>query len=84
MLGVLTSPYVQSETRIDPEADASGWRRASIPVGSERQACVSLLPFGVELEVLEPPELRVKMAELAAGLSALYASTDEAADAPAG
>jgi predicted DNA-binding transcriptional regulator YafY len=84
MLGVLTSPYVQSETRVDPEADAWGWRRASLPVGSVRQACASLSSFGAELEVLEPAELRAKMAELAAGLGALYASPDEAGAAPAG
>ena len=72
MLGVLTSPYVRSETVLAPEADASGWRLALIPVGSVQQACVDLLRFGVEVEVLDPRELRAKMAELAAGLYALY------------
>jgi predicted DNA-binding transcriptional regulator YafY len=72
MLGVLTSPYVQSETMVESESDASGWRLASIPVGSISQACVDLLRFGVEIEVLAPPDLRSKMAELAAGLTAIY------------
>jgi predicted DNA-binding transcriptional regulator YafY len=82
MLGALTSPYVRSETVIDPEADAEGWRRAVVPVGSVRQACVELLRFGLELEVLGPPELRAKMAELSAGLGALYAPRDARDAAP--
>lgn len=84
MLGVLTSPHVQSETRIEPDADAEGWRVAVTPVGSIRQACVELLRFGVEIEVLDPPELRAKMAELAAGLGAIYAPSDEPAASPFG
>jgi hypothetical protein len=68
----LTSPYVQSGTRIEHEADATGGRRASNPVGSPRQACVDLLRFGVEIEVLAPPEPRAKMARLSAGLNAIY------------
>jgi predicted DNA-binding transcriptional regulator YafY len=43
-----------------------------MPVGSIRQACVDLLKFGVDAEVLEPPELRAKMAEVAAGMSMIY------------
>ena len=72
MLGVLTSPYVQAASQIEREADAEGWRLASIPVGSIRQACVELLRFGVEIEVLDPPELRAAMAEMAAGLGEIY------------
>ena len=72
MLGVLTSPLVRSETVIDHEADAGGWRVAVMPIGSVRQACVDLLRFGGEIEVLEPPELREKMAELAEGMIAIY------------
>jgi predicted DNA-binding transcriptional regulator YafY len=72
MLGVFTSPYVRAATEIARDADAGGWRLAVIPVGSVRQACVDLLRFGVELEVLDPPELRAKMAELACGLNAIY------------
>jgi predicted DNA-binding transcriptional regulator YafY len=84
MLGALTSPYVRSQTVIDPEADAEGWRRAVVPVGSVRQACVEFLRFGLELEVLGPPELRARMAELSAGLGALYAPPDGAGAEPCG
>jgi len=82
MLGALTSPYVQATTQIERDADAGGWRRAVIPVGSVRQACVELLRFGVEIEVLDPPELRAAMAELASGLSEIYKRSGGAAVAP--
>jgi predicted DNA-binding transcriptional regulator YafY len=72
MLEAFTSPYVRAATRISSEVDADGWRTAVMPVGSLRQACVDLLRFGPEAEVLEPPELRAKMAAAAAGMNALY------------
>ena len=84
MLGVLSSPYVRATTEIAREADAEGWRVAVMPVGSIRQACADLLRFGVEIEVLGPPELRAKMAESAAGLGAIYGSSASAAAASAG
>src|ERR1700730_11454290 len=68
MLEALTSPYVRAATRISPEVDADGRRTAVMPVGSIRQARVDLLKFGVDAEVLEPPELRAKMAEVAADI----------------
>jgi len=84
MLEALTSPHVRSATAFEGDADAEGWRVAAIPVGSIRQACVDLLRFGVEVEVLGPPELRAKMAELAAGLQAVYAPKASAGGAPCG
>jgi predicted DNA-binding transcriptional regulator YafY len=72
MLDAFMSPFVRAATRIESKADAEGWRTAIMPVGSTRQACVDLLRFGAEAEVLEPPELRAKMAEIAAGMSAIY------------
>lgn len=84
MLAVLTSPYVQAMMQIECDADAEGWRLALIPVGSIRQACVDLLRFGVEIEVLDPPELRARMAELAEGLSEIYGRSGGATAAPVG
>ncbi len=75
MLEAFTSPYVRAATRISPEADADGWYRAVMPVGSLREACVNLLRFGSEAEVLEPPELRAKMAAVAARMNMIYGST---------
>jgi predicted DNA-binding transcriptional regulator YafY len=72
MLEALTSPYVCAATQISPEVDADGWHTAVMPVGSIRQASVDLLRFGLEAEVLEPPELRAKMAAVVAGMNAIY------------
>ena len=60
MLEAFTSPHVRAATRISSVVDADGWHTAVMPVGSIRQACVDLLRFGPEAEVLEPPELRAK------------------------
>jgi predicted DNA-binding transcriptional regulator YafY len=72
MLEAFTSPYVRAATRISSELDADGRRIAVMPVGSIRQACVDLLRFGPEAEVLEPPELRAKMAAVAAAMNVIY------------
>jgi predicted DNA-binding transcriptional regulator YafY len=60
MLEAFTWPHVRAATRISSVVDADGWHTAVMPVGSIRQACVDLLRFGAEAEVLEPPELRAK------------------------
>ncbi|HEY2661515.1 MAG TPA: YafY family protein [Caulobacteraceae bacterium] len=89
MLQPFTSPFVYAATRIEDEADEAGWRIATLPVGSVRQACTDLLRFGAEIEVLDPPELRAKIAEVAAGMAGLYAGrnsfpyTDEECSTPA-
>jgi predicted DNA-binding transcriptional regulator YafY len=72
MLEAFTSPYVRSATRISTTLDADGWHTAVMPVGSIRQACVELLRFGADAEVLEPPELRARMAAVVATMNGLY------------
>jgi predicted DNA-binding transcriptional regulator YafY len=72
MLEAFTSPYVRAAAQISSEVDADGWHTAIMPVGSIRQASVDLLRFGLEAEVLEPPELRAKMAAVVAGMNAIY------------
>jgi predicted DNA-binding transcriptional regulator YafY len=72
MLEAFTSPYVRAATQVSPTPDAEGWHTAIMPVGSVRQACVELLRFGAEAEVLEPPELRDKMAAVAARMNTIY------------
>lgn len=74
MLEAFTSPYVRAAAQISSEVDADGWRVAVMPVGSIRQACVDFLRFGSEAEVLEPPELRAKMAGVVADMNVVYGS----------
>lgn len=53
-----------------PEAD--GWREVSIRFDTEEIACEYMLSFGAQLEVLEPPELREKVIQLAASVIEFY------------
>lgn len=54
------------------EPDAEGWRRIVIPIESVDHASGQLLRLGVEGEVLEPVELRDKLAVTARRLSKIY------------
>jgi len=72
MLEAFTSPYVRAATQISSTVDTQGWHTAVMPVGSLGQACVELLRFGADAEVLEPPELRAKMATVVAAMNELY------------
>jgi predicted DNA-binding transcriptional regulator YafY len=77
MLEIFTSPFARAAARIEPGADSEGWCTVTLPVGSLREACARLLCFGGELEVLEPAELRRKMAEVAARMHATYGRVTE-------
>lgn len=50
-----------------------GRRTATIPIESVDHAAELLIGFGDAIEVLEPPALRQRLAELAARITALYA-----------
>jgi predicted DNA-binding transcriptional regulator YafY len=76
MLEMFLSPFVRSAAEIEGEADQAGWVNAILPVGSVRQAATEFLRFGAEIEVLEPPELRDKMAEIVAGMAGIYAASN--------
>jgi predicted DNA-binding transcriptional regulator YafY len=52
--------------------DPRGWRRVSIPIESTEQAAADLIRLGTEVEVLEPPVLRRRIADLAQGVTRLY------------
>jgi predicted DNA-binding transcriptional regulator YafY len=56
-----------------PEPDAEGWVELTISMEHHDHAARSLLAFGDALEVLDPPELRQRMAEVTASMSARYA-----------
>ena len=76
----LMSPYVRAEADFSLQdkhpqgasADPADWTRVSIPIGSLREACVELLRFGAELEVLAPPELRAAMTDIARAMTQIY------------
>ena len=64
--------YAQIE-RIEP-ADEEGWITVHLVFQTEGSACGYLLSFGPQIEILEPPELRAKVIELAESMVAFYAS----------
>ena len=56
----------------DIERDEHGWARLRLRFDRRNSAARHLLRFGADIEVLDPPELRERMAEAAVRLSALY------------
>lgn len=54
------------------EPDADGWLRVRLPVEQGAPALGQLLRFGSELRVLEPAELREKVADAVTRMGALY------------
>jgi predicted DNA-binding transcriptional regulator YafY len=73
LLDAFVPPFVRASMQIEDTANAKGWRKATMPVGSNWQACVQMLQFGAEIEVLDPPDLRAQMTEIATALHATYA-----------
>lgn len=53
--------------------DADGWAVLSIPIEEVGWAAREMTKIGCEIEVIEPPELRARMAETARKLWAFYA-----------
>ncbi|WP_315835969.1 YafY family protein [Bradyrhizobium prioriisuperbiae] len=72
LLEHLTSPFAVSRMEIS-EPDSEGYRIVTLPIGaSDWHASSDILRFGIEAEVLEPPELRTKMREIAKELRQRY------------
>jgi predicted DNA-binding transcriptional regulator YafY len=59
-----------SQSASDPDPD--GWIEARIPIESLRHAETDLLRFGADAEVVAPPELRNRLAAVAAAMVARY------------
>ncbi|MFE3187240.1 helix-turn-helix transcriptional regulator [Streptomyces violascens] len=77
--GAARLPYVTSDRGAAREAleggagpDEDGWLTLTLPVESQEVAYGQLLGLGPELEVLEPAELRARVAEAARALRQLY------------
>lgn len=73
MLRHTVEPYAARRAAEDAgEPDGDGWVVTVLPVESVEVAAYELMRLGPEAEVLEPPELRARMAERAARLAGLY------------
>jgi predicted DNA-binding transcriptional regulator YafY len=76
LLERLATPHARAAMAIGaPECD--GRRRVTLPVISVGEAAMDFLRFGVDLEVLEPPELRARLAAMAGQLASLYRVGEE-------
>ncbi len=69
----LTGPAAQALAAATTE-DADGWTRALLPIESLDHAHREFLALGTEIEVLEPAELRARMAETVRELTTRYAT----------
>ena len=72
-IGFMGSEVVQSLAATASGPDDRGWVTASIPIESVGHAQQELLRLGAEVEVVDPPELRDRMAGAARDLAAIYA-----------
>ena len=54
------------------EADASGWRRVTIPIESVADAAAQVLRLGAQVEVLKPAALRRELLERVDAVVAIY------------
>jgi predicted DNA-binding transcriptional regulator YafY len=85
LLDALSHPYVKARMRIAETADIDGWRIATMPVGKTLwHAATELLRLGAEAEVLEPGDLRDKMAEMTGAMAARYSAAPNHRRAAAG
>ena len=74
MIEAFVSPYVATTMQVAPRADADGWTRAEMHVGSVWQTCSALLPFGADAEIIEPLAVREAMQNIIGDMQQRYAA----------
>ena len=74
-LDVLGSLVAQAAAETATPADADGWISVTIPIESVERAASGLIALGADAEVVEPPELRERLAATVQQLVRLYAPT---------
>ena len=57
--------------------DADGWTKVNIRFDVEQVACEYVLGFGQQIEVVDPPELRDRVIQLAQSVLAFYAQKND-------
>jgi predicted DNA-binding transcriptional regulator YafY len=77
MMDEFLPPYARAGAVVSKEADEQGWRQVTLSVGSLAHASIEILRFGVDAEVLGPPELRAKLAEIVSTLAKVYSDDGE-------
>ena len=69
-------PYMRGSAVIADEVDERGWRSVTLSVGSIEHAAIEILRLGTEAEVISPPELRSRLAEIGQALTDIYRRVD--------
>ena len=69
--------------RVRRAASADGWVDATFRLGPVDSTALEVLSLGPEIEVLAPPDLRERVAQLAAATSARYAAARQQRPDPA-
>ena len=64
---------LEQEGELDEAGWVQGWVQVCVQFESEEQACRYAVGFGPQMEVVEPPELRRGVIELAESVVAFYA-----------
>jgi predicted DNA-binding transcriptional regulator YafY len=72
---VRLAPGVTLARAVDVREDRDGWTLATVPVESVDHALGEFLRMGADVEVLEPPELRERLARTAAELAEMYGNS---------
>ena len=73
-LAALAPAVAEAGARSAGPPDEEGWMAVEIPIESIDHAAGEILKLGAEAEVVGPPELRLKMAQTAQALTAIYSS----------
>lgn len=74
LLALLQEGKPELPLPVDIERDKHGWARLCLRFERPDSATRHLLRLGADVEVLDPPELRERMADAAVRLAALYAN----------
>ena len=72
---VRLAPGVQPPRAVPLSTDPDGWTVARVPIESVEHAQGEFLRLGTDVEVLEPPELRARMARTIAELAERYGNS---------
>jgi predicted DNA-binding transcriptional regulator YafY len=62
----LLGPHVKDAAAASAKRERRGWARCSLPIESIRQGAREFMRLGEEIEVLGPPALRARIAEISA------------------
>jgi len=73
-LRYLSAAVAEAVERADSKPDRRGWHKVTIPIESVEMAALELLKVGAECEVLQPPELRRRIAANAREISGRYSA----------